>query len=152
MARAHFYGRIFYLRAPGNERAPKIFSAWYFLINSIYPKYFQNYYIFSIDCCRCFWILSFFMKNPKKIEIFQIFPDCKISGKNWIFKKKFKLQIALKNSLFELWHNKEFVTRFYHKDYISKKIFWRARTSARGARWISHRCENSKIMVFWHRW
>ena len=41
-----FYGRIFYLCAPRNARAPKLFSAWYSLMNSIYPRYFQNSYIF----------------------------------------------------------------------------------------------------------
>ena len=59
------YDRIFYMCAPRSVRAPNIFSTWYSLINSIYPRYFQNSYIFSIDCCRCLWILNFLMKNPR---------------------------------------------------------------------------------------
>ena len=46
LARVHFYGRIFYLRVPRSARAPKVCSIWYSLINSIYPRYFQNAYIF----------------------------------------------------------------------------------------------------------
>ena len=98
-----------------------------------------EYWVFS-------WISKINMENFRKFHIFKIF------GKNRIFKKNFKLQIALKIRFLRYNQTKKFATKFYHKFYDSKKKFWRARTSARGARRISHRCENSKIMFFWHRW
>ena len=48
-------------------------------------------------------MLNFFMKNPKKIQIFEDFEKFEKFWKKVEFQKKhFKLQIALKNSLFEL--------------------------------------------------
>ena len=67
-------------------------------------------------------------------------------------KKNLQFQIALKNSLFELWPNKKKLELDIAMSMTFPKKIWRARTSARGARSISHRCENSKITFFWHRW
>ena len=81
---------------------------------------------FKLIAVDAFEYRNFSWKIQKKIENFQNFQICKIFGKNRIFKKNFKLQIALKNSLFKLWPNKKIATRFYHKYYISKKILARA--------------------------
>ena len=108
---------------------------------------FATFYVFEIFsyllnwllwmALKCVLFLNFFKKNLIFLENFQIL---KIFEKIEFLKKFFKLQIALKNSLFKLWTNKKIATRFFDKFYDSKKIF--------GARRISHRCENSKIMFF----
>ena len=131
LARAHFLaliGRIFYHRrkksmifwrartsmieyftyARQEMRARKKFFQhdilwWILYILGIF-KILISFKSIAIDAFE-YWIFSW--KIQKKIEIFQNFPNCKIFGKNRIFKKKFKLQIALKNSLFELWPNKK---------------------------------------------
>ena len=79
----------------------------------------------------------FHEKSKKKLKIFKIFKFSKILEKIEFSKKNFKLQIALKNSLFELWPKKKFAKRFYHEDYISKKIIG-ARALPRAARAESH--------------
>ena len=110
-------------------------------------KIFISVKLIAVDAFE-YWVFSW--KIQKKIwNFFKIF---KIFEKNGIFKKNFKLQIALKNSLFELWPNKKICKEILSWRLHFQKNYWRARTSARGARWILHRCENSKIMVFWHRW
>ena len=99
-----------------------------------------EHYVFS-------WkILNFFLKISKFFKFSKFLKKIEFSKKN------FKLQIALKNSLFELWPNKKICNEILSWILHFQKNFWRARISARGARRISHRCENSKIMVFWHRW
>ena len=123
-------GRIFYHRS---ARAQKIQNRRFFLSMVEYSTcarqemrarqtFFQNDILWLIlHILRIFKILisfkfiavdafeycGFSWKIPKKIEIFQNFQIFKIFGKNRIFKKNFNLQIALKNSLFELWPNKK---------------------------------------------
>ena len=90
----------------------------------------------------------FHEKSKKKLKFFKIFQIPKFLEKIEFSKKNFTLQIALKNSLFELWPNKKICNEILSWRLHFQKNYWRARTSARGARWISYRCENSKIMFF----
>ena len=93
------------------------------------------------------------MKNPKKnLKFFKIFQIQNFFEKIEFSKKNFKLQIALKNSLFELWPNKKICNEILSWRLHFQKNFWRARTSARGARRLSYHCEKSKIIDFWYRW
>ena len=132
-------------------RAWQTFFQYYNLWSALYIlgtcKILIFFKFIAVDAFE-YWIFSW--KSKKNIENFQKFQIFKIYGKNRIFKKKFKLQIALKNSLFELWPNKKICNEILSWRLHFQKNFWRARTSARGARRISHRCENSKIMVFWY--
>ena len=112
-------------------------------------KIFISFKLIAVDA---FEYGVFSWKIQKSLKFFKIFKFSKFSKKNGIFKKIFNFQIALKNSLFELWTNKKICNEILSWRLHFQKNYWRARTSARGARWILHRCENSKIMVFWHRW
>ena len=78
------------------------------------------------------------MKNPKKIGNFQNFQIFKIFGKNRFFKKTFQSSNCSKKFAFLRYdQTKKTATRFYHEDYISKKLFG-ARAFPRAARADSH--------------
>ena len=79
----------------------------------------------------------FHEKSKKKFEIFQNFPNPKFLEKIEFSKKNFKLQIALKNSLFELWPNKKICNEILSWRLHFQKIFG-ARALPRAARAESH--------------
>ena len=112
-------------------------------------KFFRNRKVHEISYLLC--ILDFFISIElilvngfemcgffKKNSIFygkfsKIFEILKIFEKIEFSKKNFKLQIALKNSLFKLWTNKKTARRFCDKFYDSKKKLVRAHLRARRA-------------------
>ena len=136
---------------------------WWILYTLSIFKILISFKSIAIDAFE-YWIFSWKIQK-KKLNFFKNFPNPHFLEKIEFSKKNFKLQIALKNSLFELWPNKKNCNEISSWRLHFQKNYWRARTSmgrptehwnfkftARGARWILHRCENSKIMVFWHRW
>ena len=129
-----FHGRIFYLRAPRSARAPKIFSISYSLINSIHPRYFQNSYICWIHRCGWLWMLSFFMKNPKKIQIFEDFEKFENFWKKVEFQKK--IQTSNCSKKFAFWvmtAQKKLQRNFIIKITFLKKFLARVHFRARRA-------------------
>ena len=110
-------------------------------------KILISFKLIAVDAFE-FWIFSW--KIQKKIENFQKFQIYKIFGKNRIFKKKFQTSNCSKK--FAFWvmtKQKKNCNEILSWRLHFQINFWRARTFARR---ISHRCENSKIMVFWHSW
>ena len=98
-------------------------------------------------CARAknfFGIVKFMIKSARKFFCLVITKKANFLEQSevWTFFENFK------DSLFELWpnQNKE------GKDFVMKiafsKKFWRVRTSPHGVLRISHRFENSKIMLF----
>ena len=100
-------GRIFYQRARKCARA-KIF---FWIVKCMK---FTTFYVFEIFLYLLNWLLwmamkcLFFFNFSKKIWFFlENFQNLKIFKKIEFSRKNFKLQIALKNLLFELWPNKK---------------------------------------------
>ena len=69
-------GRIFYRRARGSARAPKIFLSSYSSLNFASPRYLECIQISWIGCCRRIWNSWLFVKKSfffKKFSNFQKF-------------------------------------------------------------------------------
>ena len=62
---------------------------------------------FKFIAVNAFEYCGFHEKSKKKLKFFKIFKFSKFLEKIEFSKKNFNLQIALKNSLFELWPNKK---------------------------------------------
>ena len=127
LARAHFYGRIFYCARQTFFQYDILWSMLYILGILKILIYFQ----FSVVDAFEYWV--FLWKNPKKkiIKNFQIF---KIFGKNRIFKKKFQTSNCSKKFAFWVMTKQKKLQRdFIMKITFLKKFLARAHFRARRA-------------------
>ena len=91
------------------------------------------------------WNIFFFSKN------FEIFEFWNFFWKKLNFQKNYQISNSSKNFAFWAMNKPKKLQRDFLTNYTFIKKNWRARTCARGARQISFRFENSKIIKIWPR-
>ena len=87
---------------------------------------------------------AFSWKIRKKYKFLKILKNLKIFGKKSNFKKKFQTSNCFQKFAFWVMTKQKNCNEILSWRLHLQKNFWCARTSARGARWISCRSENSR--------
>ena len=109
-------------------------------------SYLLNWLLWTyLKCMHFHEKKTFFSKS------FEIFEFWNFFWKKLNFQKNYQISNSSKNFAFWAMNKPKKLQRDFLTNYTFIKKIWRARTCARGARQISFRFENSKIIKIWSR-